>query len=63
MAKQIETVGQAAPKRYRSIAEVKRDLFPIAAAEERANLRARNYESLVVDLLHQRQASPKQPAS
>jgi hypothetical protein len=63
MAKQNQTAGQKAPKRYRSIAEVKRNLFPIAAAEERANLRARNYESLVIDLLHQQQASPKQPAS
>jgi len=38
-------------KRYRSVAEIKRDLFPNAAAEERTGLRRHSHEALLTELL------------
>lgn len=49
----------AQTKRYRSVAEIKRDLFPNAAAAELAdNAHARGYETLMEDFFGPRQRSP-----
>lgn len=50
---------QAATKRYRTVAEIKRNLFPIAAAEERSEMQARSYDSLVAELFERKRASAK----
>jgi hypothetical protein len=54
-----EMAHQPTSRRYRTVAEIKRDFFPIAAAEERSELRRRSYDSLVAELFEQKRASVK----
>lgn len=50
----------ALSKRYRSIAEIKRDLFPNAAAEEAEARVGRGYENLLDELFGPRQGAARQ---
>lgn len=46
--KQSPSAAESPAKRYRSMAEIKRDLFPNAAAEDQARgLRRRNAEGMM----------------
>jgi hypothetical protein len=56
--KQEPATAKARLKRYRSVAEIKRDLFPNAAAEEHASdVRQRGQEYLLDDFFGPRQHS------
>jgi hypothetical protein len=56
--RQEPATAKARPKRYRSVAEIKRDLFPNAAAEEHASdVRRRGHEDLMDDFFGPRHRS------